>query len=116
MNNIKIKKFSEIEQNSEPTGIQLFKTNNPTNISLNEILDKFEIQYDKTNDIINIKCKSNILIEAENTLLISKNDTVILSGDALGINDGKIFLNPTLQAIKTKIKKIKEKIITTIKV
>ena len=55
--------------------------------------------YDESNDIINIKCKSNLLIESTNSIFISKNDTVFITGDVLG-NKGKLFLNPVLQKFR----------------
>ena len=84
----------------EPKGIEVYRTNTPSKISLEELLNKLEIMYDEKNDTINIKCNSNILIQAENTILVSKNDTVLLSGNALGINKGKIFLNPLIYKFK----------------
>lgn len=86
----------------ETKGIDLYNTNTPTKISLVDLLDKIEILYDEKNDIINIKCKSNLLIESENSIFISKNDTVFITGDAIG-KKGKLFLNPILQ----KFRKIK---------
>lgn len=51
------------------------------------------------NDIINIKCKYNLLIETQNSIFISKNDTVFITGDVLG-SKGKLFLNPVLQKFR----------------
>lgn len=68
-------------------------------ISLDELKDKLEIMYNKENDVITIKCDSNLIIHTENSMFISKNDTVIISGEELGLK-GKIYLNPVLQKIK----------------
>lgn len=87
----------------ETKAIDLYNSNKPKEISVQELLDKLSISYDEKNDIINIKCKSNLLLETENSIFISKNDTVIITGDVLG-NKGKLFLNPVLQ----KFREIKE--------
>lgn len=83
----------------ETKAIDLYNSNKPKEISVQELLDKLSISYDKKNDIINIKCKSNLLIETENSIFISKNDTVFITGDVLG-NKGKLFLNPVLQKFR----------------
>ena len=87
----------------ETKGIELFNINKPIKISLEQLLDKIQISYDEKNDIINIKCNSNLLIESENSIFISKNDTVIITGDVLG-KKGRLFLNPVLQ----KFRQVKE--------
>ncbi len=91
----------------ETKGINLFNTNKPQKIDLDTIIKKFEILYDEKNDIINIKCKSNVLFEFQNSIFISKNDTVILTGDALGAK-GKIYLNPVLQRFRAVYQKVKD--------
>lgn len=84
---------------AETKGIDLYNINKPKNISVSELLDKLQILYDEKNDIINIKCNSNLLIESENSIFISKNDTVFITGEVLG-QKGKLFLNPVLQKFK----------------
>ena len=91
--------ITSIPKLRESIGIDLYNINNPVKINISDILDKLDFYYDEYNDIINIKCKSNLLIESENTIFISKNDTVVISGNALG-GKGKIFLNPVLQKFR----------------
>ena len=83
----------------ETQAIDLYNLNKPKEISVQELLDKLSISYDKKNDIINIKCNSNLLIETENSIFISKNDTVFITGDVLGLK-GRLFLNPVLQKFR----------------
>lgn len=83
----------------ETKGIDLYNVNKPVKISLEELLSKIEIMYDEKNDIINIKCNSNLLLESQNSIFISKNDTVFITGDVIGTK-GKLFLNPVLQKFK----------------
>lgn len=83
-------------------GVELAEKHS-TNLSpmtIEDLLKKVQISYDKNNDIVVIDCDSNLLIKAENNIFISKNDTVILSGDEQGLK-GKIHLNPILQKIKS---------------
>lgn len=83
----------------ETQAIDLYNLNKPKEILVQELLDKLSISYDEQNDIINIKCKSNLLIETQNSIFISKNDTVFITGDVLG-SKGKLFLNPVLQKFR----------------
>lgn len=89
----------EITKLLETKGIDLYNTNKPIKISLDDLLNKIDILYDEKNDIINIKCNSNLLIESENSIFISKNDTVFITGDVIGLK-GKLFLNPVLQKFR----------------
>lgn len=100
MENLEIQtNTASIPKLRESIGIDLYNINNPVKINISDILEKLDFYYDEYNDIINIKCKSNLLIESENTIFISKNDTVVISGEALG-GKGKIFLNPVLQKFR----------------
>lgn len=92
----------------ETKGINLYNSNNPVKIDLNELLNKIQILYDEKNNIINIKCDSNLLIESENNIFISKGDTVIITGDVIN-KKGKLYLNPILQKFKSTLKNIKNK-------
>ena len=83
----------------ETKGIDLYNSNKPKEITVRDLLDKLSISYDEQNDIINIKCNSNLLIETENSIFISKNDTVFITGDVLGLK-GRLFLNPVLQKFR----------------
>lgn len=83
----------------ETKGIDLYNSNKPKEITVQDLLDKLSISYDEQNDIINIKCQSNLLIETENSIFISKNDTVFITGDVLGLK-GRLFLNPVLQKFR----------------
>lgn len=94
--------YTTNKENSK--GIQILTNNKEiVDMSLEEVLQKLQIKYDRTNDVIIINTDSNLLIQAENSLFISKEDTVFISGDKLGLK-GKIYLNPKL--IIDKIKKI----------
>lgn len=91
----------------ETKGVNLYNTNNPIKIDFNELLKKIDIMYDEKNDTINIKFNSNLLIESENSIFVSKGDSVFISGDVIG-KKGKIYLNPILQGFKKAIKNIKD--------
>lgn len=91
----------------ETKGVNLYNTNNPIKIDFNELLKKINIMYDEKNDTINIKFNSNLLIESENSIFVSKGDSVFISGDVIG-KKGKIYLNPILQRFKKAIKNIKD--------
>ena len=56
----------------ETKGIDLYNSNKPKEITVQDLLDKLSISYDEKHDIINIKCQSNLLIETENSIFISK--------------------------------------------
>ena len=91
----------------ETKGINLYNTNSPIKIDFDELLKKIDIMYDEKNDTINIKFNSNLLIESENSIFVSKGDSVFISGDVIG-KKGKIYLNPILQRFKKTIKNIKD--------
>jgi hypothetical protein len=75
--------------------IQSQKMSNLKPMSVEELLSKLDIVYDDASNTIILKCDSNLLIQSLNNIFISKEDTVILTGDKQGF-DGKLYQNPEL--------------------
>lgn len=77
-------------------GIDLIEktTNKPLKkLSLLELGKMLDIRYDEDTDTILVNCSKNLLIQSENQIFISKNDTVLVTGEVLG-NKGKLYQNP----------------------
>ncbi len=75
--------------------------NNLVKITPSELFDKLDIMYDKEKDLIMVQSTSDVIISTNNTVMVSKGETIIITGEVLG-GKGKLHLNPI-----TLLKKIK---------
>lgn len=76
--------------------------NNIVKIQPSNFFDYIELFIDKDTNTLMLRTDLNLVIQTQNTVLMSEKDTVILTGNVIHDGSGKLYLNPEITSKRGK--------------